>query len=122
MWDAVFDRLEKILEAILEALSIPLKVALFLLNMLVLLVCFSTIGYYGYYPIIAILAAEMPIAYVILKEFWRSAHLLPKHEGFESNSEQMENAILCENRQATKRLMQAFAVNFFVDTRERHCC
>jgi hypothetical protein len=41
----VFDRLEKILEAILESLSIPLKVSLFFLNMLVLLVCFSAIGF-----------------------------------------------------------------------------
>jgi hypothetical protein len=48
---------------------------------------------YGYYPVIGILVAEMPIAYVVLKEIWRQAHLLPKQEGFELNSERMDNAI-----------------------------
>ena len=77
----------------MESLNIPLKVGLFFLNMLVMLFCFFTIGFYGYYPVVGLILAEMPIAYFVLREVWRQVHLLPKKEGFELNTERMENAI-----------------------------
>lgn len=90
---AMLDRLAKVLEAVMESLSIPLKVGLVFLNMLVVMFCLFTIRFYGYYPILGIIAAETPIAYLVVGEIWRQVHLLPKMEGFELNSERMDNAI-----------------------------
>jgi hypothetical protein len=89
----VLDWLEKMLDVVVESLSVPLKVGLFFLNMLFVLFCLFTIRFYGYYPVLGILLAEAPIAYIVLKEIWRQVHMLPKMDGFELSSERMDSAI-----------------------------
>lgn len=87
------DWLEEIVAMVMDALSVPLKVALVFLNMLVLLFWLFTIGLYGYYSILGLTISEVPIVYLVAKETWRQMRLLPKTEGFDFNSEQMDRAI-----------------------------
>lgn len=89
----MFDRLAGIVAAVMEALDVPLKVALVSLNMLVLLFWLFAIGLYGYYPILGLIVSEMPIVYLVAKEVRRQVHIPPKKEGFDLNSEQMDRAL-----------------------------
>jgi hypothetical protein len=89
----VLEWLTKIIDVIVESLNVPLKVALFFLNMLIMLFFLLSIRYYGYYPVLGIILTEAPVAYLVIKEVWRQVHSLPKLDGFELSPERMDEAI-----------------------------
>jgi len=89
----MLDRLAKALDTVMEALSTPLKVALVFLYMLLMLFWLFTIRLYGYYPVVGLAISQIPVVFLVVKEIRRQMHLLPKTEGFELNSEQMDEAI-----------------------------
>jgi hypothetical protein len=89
----MLDRLAKALDTVIEALSTPLKVALVFLYTLLMVFWLFTIRLYGYYSAVGLAISQVPIVFLVVKEIRRQMHLLPKTEGFELNSEQMDEAI-----------------------------
>jgi len=83
---------KELLSDIKTVLELPLKYALLYFDFLLLVLFLYMIGIYGFYAIIGLIISQTGIIYLIVKEIWRTYHMLPRSEAFETSPEKWKKA------------------------------